>query len=286
MSQEVEEQSVVGHNVPLECHEEQSVGLRHDDGGNNVSLEEQSVCGDPLECQIPKTSNSTEEEYKFLTFLVHKPIGVISSTIDNAPVGMRRDGNNDPLECRKTIWKVAEESGFPSNIGLVGRLDCETSGIIMFTNDTKLADAIRDPPDEGSILWQSPYKTKEYELTLLSSKPYEEHEPFDIHAFAKEVSQPLTFQKENIVYHCNEAEVTVLRRYRDESRSRGRSNLGWIIELRVILREGKHHQIRRLAHRAGYHIVSLHRRTIAGTNHKRQGLESLITNPIMTLFPS
>ena len=211
------------------------------------------------ENETPQYSN----EYKFLTFLVHKPIGVISSTIDNAPVGMRRDGNNETPEFRKTIWKVAEENGFPGNIGLVGRLDCETSGIIMFTNDTKLADAIRDPPEEGSLLWQSPYKTKEYELTLLSSKPYEVNESFDINAFAQEVAQPLTFQKENIVYHCNQADVTVLRRYRDESLSRGRANLGWIIELRVILREGKHHQIRRLAHRAGYHIVSLHRRTIA-----------------------
>ena len=205
--------------------------------------------------------------YPFRTFLVHKPLGVVSSTVDNAPAGVRRGPHVEldfKPEYRKTVWNVAEESGFSTtNVGLVGRLDCETSGIIMFSNDSRLSAAIRDPPKEGSPLSQSPYKSKEYELTLLSSKPYEEDAFFDIAAFEKELAQPLTFSKENIVYNCVEADVKVLRRYRDVSRSRGRGDLGWTIVIRVVLREGKHHQIRRLAHRAGYHIVSLHRRTIA-----------------------
>ena len=54
-----------------------------------------------------------------------------------------------------------------------------------------------------------------------------------------------------------------MRRFRDESKSRGRPNLGWCIDVRVIIREGKHHQIRRMAKRSGYHVASLHRVSIA-----------------------
>jgi hypothetical protein len=65
----------------------------------------------------------------------------------------------------------------------------------LFSNDTRLADAIRDPPKDGSPLEQSSFKTKEYELRLLSSIAYEPEEFFDIAALAEELSQPFTFQK-------------------------------------------------------------------------------------------
>lgn len=54
-----------------------------------------------------------------------------------------------------------------------------------------------------------------------------------------------------------------MRRFRDELKSRGRPNLGWCIDVRVVIREGKHHQIRRMAKRSGYHVASLHRVSIA-----------------------
>jgi hypothetical protein len=43
----------------------------------------------------------------------------------------------------------------------------------------------------------SPFKTKEYELCLLSSLAYEEEEEdqFDLKALAEELAQPFTFQK-------------------------------------------------------------------------------------------
>jgi len=244
--------------------------------------------------------------YSYVTFVCHKPLNVVSSTVDNAPAGVRRgaakqkkerkaqrrqqqeqqlqhdgddsDGDNSDTDnnnnhnsptYRRTVWDVAQDSGFPTNVGLVGRLDCATSGIVLFSNDARLADAVRNPPPEGSALWHSVYKTKEYELTLLSSQPWDDPDgrDFDVPQFEHDFAQPLTFSKEHVVYRCNAADVTVERRYRDEARSRGRPNLGWTLVLRVVLREGKHHQIRRLAHRAGYHIVSLHRRAIATVLH-------------------
>lgn len=57
--------------------------------------------------------------------------------------------------------------------------------------------------------------------------------------------------------------MKALRRFRDSSRDRGRSDMGWCIDVRVRIREGKHHQIRRMAKRSGFHVVSLHRVCIA-----------------------
>ena len=65
----------------------------------------------------------------------------------------------------------------------------------MFSNDTRLADAIRDPPEDGSPLELSDFKTKEYELRLLSGISYEPDEDYDIAALAEELAQPFTFQK-------------------------------------------------------------------------------------------
>jgi hypothetical protein len=72
-------------------------------------------------------------------------------------------------------------------------------------------------------------------LQLLSSSGYDPalaHE-FDLKALEEELSQPLTFSRWNCLFHCDAADVKVLRRYRDESLSRGRPNLGWCVDVRI-----------------------------------------------------
>ena len=68
----------------------------------------------------------------------------------------------------------------------------------LFSNDTRLADAIRDPPKNGSPLELSDFKTKEYELKLLSSIKYDLDDFFDIPALEESLSEPFTFQKVKI----------------------------------------------------------------------------------------
>ena len=170
--------------------------------------------------------------YAYRSFLVHKPVGVISSTIDTGPTELikRKDHPRCGLPknsiARRTVYQIAQRAGFPTDCGLVGRLDLETSGIMvrwkksafdaplcfmrahlhskniwyhtnaqLFSNDTRLADAIRDPPEDGSPLELSDFKTKEYELRLLSGISYEPDEDYDIAALAEELAQPFTFQK-------------------------------------------------------------------------------------------
>lgn len=75
--------------------------------------------------------------YAFRSFLVHKPVGVVSSTVDTGPSELvkkktsPRFGLPKNSIARKTVYDVAAEAGFPTDCGLVGRLDLETSGIMV-----------------------------------------------------------------------------------------------------------------------------------------------------------
>lgn len=115
-----------------------------------------------------------EEVLRQRVFVLHKPLGVVSSTVDDAEADGIRAG-------RPTVYDLASEAGFPSSFAMVGRLDADTSGLVMFTDDNQLARAIRDPdptdPDDGDPIRRYRYpwtadrkalKTKEYVLTLLT----------------------------------------------------------------------------------------------------------------------
>jgi 16S rRNA U516 pseudouridylate synthase RsuA-like enzyme len=75
--------------------------------------------------------------YAFRSFLIHKPFGVVSSTVDTGPtelvkkVSSPRFGLPKNTVARRTVYDVAAKAGFPTDCGLVGRLDLETSGIMV-----------------------------------------------------------------------------------------------------------------------------------------------------------
>jgi len=64
-----------------------------------------------------------------LTIILHKPRGVVTT-------------RSDP-EGRKTVFDLLEE--VPAPVMPVGRLDMATSGLLILTNDTRLADWLTDP---------------------------------------------------------------------------------------------------------------------------------------------
>lgn len=64
-----------------------------------------------------------------LTVLLHKPRGVVTT-------------RSDP-EGRPTVYSCLE--GIETFLGPVGRLDAATTGLLLLTNDTRLADWLTDP---------------------------------------------------------------------------------------------------------------------------------------------
>lgn len=115
----------------------------------------------------------------------------------------------------------------PPGAFAVGRLDRETTGLLMFTTDGELADAVLQP---------ARHTDKKYWLWL-----DEEVGPDDPRLAA--MTQP------NERFDCAK-HVTVLHHTPDHT------------ELEVTLDEGKHHQIRRLCKALRLRLLHLHRRSI------------------------
>ena len=79
--------------------------------------------------------------------IIHKPFGIVSS----------RDESEG-----KTIYNLISEVGISSeNLGLVGRLDKNTTGLMLLTSDARLNRALTYPCDESEID-ENLFKEKEY----------------------------------------------------------------------------------------------------------------------------
>jgi pseudouridine synthase len=115
----------------------------------------------------------------------------------------------------------------PAGAFAVGRLDRETTGLLLFTTDGELADAVLQPArhtDKKYWLWLDEELGPEDPRFKAMTQPSER---FDC---AKHVA----------VVHCTPDHT----------------------ELEVTLDEGKHHQIRRLCKALGLRLMHLHRRSI------------------------
>jgi 23S rRNA pseudouridine2605 synthase len=130
----------------------------------------------------------------------------------------------DPLgQADLTPWLAHMPPGmFP-----VGRLDRETTGLLLFTTDGELADALLQP--KGHV-------DKKYWLWL-----NDELTPHDARLLA--MTQP------SADFDCAK-HVELLRHTPDHS------------ELELTLDQGKHHQIRRLCRALGLRLLHLHRHSI------------------------
>lgn len=162
---------------------------------------------------------------------------------------------------RDTVYDVAEKAGFPNTLGLVGRLDRETSGVIVMTNDSRLLVELTKPDVNTIPSDLTKFKEKKYRLILCGKQLSDVQYANNI---ANELSEPLSFSKQGVSYQTNEAEIALIRRWQEYKFSNGgRPDMGWCVELEITLREGKHHQIRRMARRSRLHVISLCRISIA-----------------------
>jgi len=172
---------------------------------------------DPQTDRITVHGKAVKPVTRHRYILLNKPLGVITTAKDQVS--------------RTTVLDVVGDEGkgghrlFP-----VGRLDADTSGLLLLTDDGDLAFRLTHPG----------YKVSKEYVALVAGNP----STADIDKLRNgvELDDGLTAP----------AEVDVLR-ITPGSRDSG------VAEIRIVIREGRHRQVRRMLHFTGHKVQSLKR---------------------------
>jgi 16S rRNA pseudouridine516 synthase len=151
---------------------------------------------------------------KALYIMLHKPVGVVCATKD--------DKHKTVIDLLCLNLTLAEKA----SLHIVGRLDLNTSGLVLLTNDSRWSEHLTSPKNKVP---------KRYLVTLKNSL-----QPYYINAFAK----GMYFAYENIT--TKPVTLNILSQYCAE----------------VILMEGRYHQIKRMFGRFDNPVIALHRASI------------------------
>ncbi|GAA6203619.1 16S rRNA pseudouridine(516) synthase [Thalassotalea sp. SU-HH00458] len=146
--------------------------------------------------------------------MLHKPVGVVCATVD---------------EQHRTVIDLINHPA-KNELHIVGRLDLNTSGLVLLTNDSRWSERLMSPEHKVA---------KKYLVTVEHAINKEQEQSY-IDAFVK----GMYFQYEDIT--TLPAFLTVI----DEH------------QLEVQLYEGKYHQIKRMFGRFRNPVIALHRRSV------------------------
>lgn len=155
------------------------------------------------------------QEYYY--YLLHKPAGVVSATED------KKD---------RTVLDLFAAQDYRSDLFPVGRLDKDTEGLLLITNDGQLAHELLSPKK---------HVEKEYlaqvagVMTAADQQRFREGIPMD---------DALTLPAELIIDAINEEKRTSI--------------------VRIILQEGKFHQVKRMVKACGKEVTYLKRLRMGG----------------------
>jgi pseudouridine synthase len=149
--------------------------------------------------------------------MVNKPLGVITTAKDEAS--------------RTTVLDVVGEEGMAGHrLFPVGRLDGDTTGLLLLTDDGDLAFRLTHPR----------YKAAKEYIASVTGNPNAQ----DLESLRTGIKLDDGVTKP--------ADVEVLR-ITPGSRDSG------LTELRIVIREGRHRQVRRMLHAVGHKVQSLQR---------------------------
>ena len=152
---------------------------------------------------------------EFIYYMMNKPKGVISAT-------------EDPIH--KTVLDLLDDYAHAKEVFPVGRLDIDTHGLLLLTNDGQLAHALLSPKrhvDKTYLAQVDGIMTKE-----------------DVETFAKGI--PLKD------FTCQPAKLELVSLDREKNQSL----------VRVTIAEGKFHQVKRMVAYCGKEVVDLQRLTM------------------------
>lgn len=157
-------------------------------------------------------------------FLMNKPRGVISSVHDD--------------KGRKTVVDIVHDAGVPGRIYPVGRLDYDTTGVLILTNDGDLANSLMHP----RYRVDKTYVAKvDGELTLA------------------EIQRLRRGVRLDYRHHSQPAKVKLLPA-RDHSHKSS-----WV---RLTIHEGHYHEVKRMLKAVGHHVENLSRVNYDGLDVK------------------
>ena len=155
------------------------------------------------------------EYEKFVYYMMNKPQGVISAT-------------EDPKH--RTVLDLLDNYGRAKEVFPVGRLDIDTHGLLLLTNDGQLAHALLSPKRHVDKTYQAQVKG------IMTQE--------DVETFGKGI--PLKD------FTCQPAKLEILLVDSDKGES----------QVRVTIREGKFHQVKRMVAYCGKEVVDLQRLTM------------------------
>lgn len=148
-------------------------------------------------------------------YLLNKPRGVISSAHDE--------------KGRRTVVDILKEDGVEERIYPVGRLDYDTTGILLLTNDGDLANKLMHPRFEV----QKTYVAKVKGVVT--------------NAEMKRLRQGIVIDGRK----TKEARIKLLETADDRQSSR----------VRLTIHEGRYHQVKRMMKAVNHPVMKLHRET-------------------------
>ncbi len=177
---------------------------------NGKKVYELGVKVDPLNDHVLVDGKPIRKKFENIYVMFHKPKGVLTTM-------------EDPLD-RPTVKDFLAE--VPARVFPVGRLDWDSEGLLLLTNDGDYANKVMQP---NSVI------TKTY-LVKLDGQPKDEH---------------LNKLKAGVTIVGGKVAAKSVERIK-----RGGDQYAWI---KIVITEGKNRQIRQMFEKIGYDVLKLQR---------------------------
>ncbi|MBU2926250.1 pseudouridine synthase [Colwellia sp. 1_MG-2023] len=158
--------------------------------------------------------NKIIQQHQPLYVMLYKPIGVVCATKDSKHITV--------IDLLGELLSAEEKA----SLHIVGRLDLNTSGLVLLTNDSRWSEKLTSPKSKVA---------KHYLVTLQNPLTQE---------YIAAFSAGMYFAYENIT--TQPVALTIINQYQAE----------------VILTEGRYHQIKRMFGRFNNPVAALHRTSI------------------------
>ena len=185
----------------------------------NGVIAELGQSADILSDLIEVDGKKLEVKKQHIYLMLNKPCGYLTTVIDDRG--------------RKTVMELVYDAGV--RVYPVGRLDLDSEGLLIFTNDGEFANRLAHP---------SRKKEKEYKVRVRG----------DITKAALLLGKPIT------LHENDNTKTTVVKASCIEILSKSKEDG----ELKITIVEGRNRQIRKMCEICGLKVLSLKRVSIAG----------------------